>query len=217
MGPLSQTYGAVSQMLRTVADDELARPSRCAGWSVADVVVHLLGDAQRTLVACATPTEALATTDSVGYWRDWAVERDPDQQAREAAFTRTWASAYRPDGLRRHWRDTAEAAVRALAARRADERVRTQGYAIAVGALERTLVVETVVHHLDCLRELPGQPAPPAAALALVLEDFSALAGVRLPAGDDVGWVLRGAGRLPLQAGDRAALGAAADRFPLLT
>lgn len=217
MGPLEQTYGAVSRMLETIADDDLRRPSRCAGWSVADVVVHLLGDAQRALVACATPTDDAATTDAVGYWGDWAVQRDPDQQQREAAFTRTWASAYRPDGLRRHWRDTAEAAARALAARHPDERVRTQGYAIRVGDLTRTLVAEAVVHHLDCLLELPGQPAPPAAALRLVLEDFAALAGVPLPGGDDVGWVLRGAGRAPLSAQDRQLLGPAADRFPLVT
>jgi len=37
---------------------DLQRRSRCAGWAIGDVLVHLLGDAERALMACATSAAA---------------------------------------------------------------------------------------------------------------------------------------------------------------
>jgi hypothetical protein len=37
---------------------DFLRPTRCLGWSVADCLYHLLGDARRALTALATPATA---------------------------------------------------------------------------------------------------------------------------------------------------------------
>lgn len=212
---LARTYGGVTDLLRSLDEADLLRPTRCAGWVVVDVVTHLLLDAERCLMACATPTDDPPDLDAVSYWSDWTEHADPVAAARGARFVRVQASAYRgPEGLTAHWSDTSSAAARAAAARRPDERVRTQGHVLRVADLSRTLVVEATIHHLDCLLELPDAPAPAQEALDEVAEGFSALAGVRLPPSAE--WALKGAGRLPLDADDHAWLGAAAARFPLL-
>lgn len=105
------------------------------------------------------------------------------------------------------------AAVRAVAARGPSVCVLTQGHVLTVHELPRTLVLEATVHHLDVLLELPD-PAP--AEVVAALEVFSELAGVPLPADDAQRWLLLAAGRLPLTSADRAVLGSAAERFPLL-
>ncbi|MGI8535651.1 MAG: maleylpyruvate isomerase N-terminal domain-containing protein, partial [Mycobacteriales bacterium] len=132
-----------------------------------------------------------------------------------ARFVRDQASAYRrPDGLLTHWCDTSEAAARAVGAHDPAQRVATQEQVMTVCSLERTLVLEAVVHHLDCLLELPSAPRPGVGPSAVARETFSALAGTELPEGEQ--WLLRAAGRLRLTDHDRSLLGAAADRFPLL-
>jgi uncharacterized protein (TIGR03083 family) len=212
---LARTYDGVTGLLRSLDEVDLLRPTRCAGWVVVDVLTHLLMDAERCLIAWATPTDDEPDLDAASYWSDWAEHVDPVAAARGTRFVRVQASAYRgPEGLLRHWDDTSSAAARALEARRCDERVRTQGHVLTAQDLASTLVVEAAVHHLDLLLDLPDAPRPPQEALDEVARVFSALAGVPLPATE--AWALKGAGRLPLAGADRSLLGAAADRFPLL-
>jgi hypothetical protein len=78
-----------------------------------------------------------------------------------------------------------------------------------------TLAVEGLVHHLDLTLELPS-PWLPDDAYGLVSEVLVGLLGAGLP----TSWspaeaVLKGTGRMGLTEADRAALGPAADRFPL--
>jgi len=214
---LTQAYAGVTALLGGLDEVTMSRASRCTGWTVVDVLAHLLGDAQRALMACASPVDVAPSVDAPGYWRAWQGDADPVRAARGARFVRVQASAYRgPHGLLAQWRDTAQAAVRAVGARAPGETVATQGHLLTVADLTDTLVVEAVVHHLDCLLALPDAPAPAPGALAAARGSMAALAGTELPADDDAGWVLRGSGRLPLRAEDRELLGAAAARFPLL-
>lgn len=214
---LTQAYAGVTALLGGLDEVTMGRGSRCTGWTVVDVLAHLLGDAQRALMAAASPVDAAPSVDASGYWRAWQGDADPVRAARGARFVRVQASAYRgPRGLLAQWRDTAEAAVRAVGARAPGETVATQGHLLTVADLTDTLVVEAVVHQLDCLLDLPDAPAPAPAALAAARGSMAALADTVLPADDDAGWVLRGSGRLPLRAEDRELLGDAAARFPLL-
>ena len=156
---LEVAYGGVSALLAALVDEDLSVPSRCDGWRVRDVLAHLLMDAERALVACATPHPGPPTVDAVTYWQP-AVGADG-----HAEFVRVQASAYAGvAGLRAHWDDTSGAAVRAVADRRGC--VQTQGLVLTVADLADTLVVEAVVHHLDCLLQLPGPRPHPAAAAA---------------------------------------------------
>jgi hypothetical protein len=67
---LRRAYGDLAHIAEGL--DEMAswQPTRCAGWAVRDLVFHLLGDAQRALVALASPAAGPADRDAVTYWLD---------------------------------------------------------------------------------------------------------------------------------------------------
>ncbi|UAC01707.1 maleylpyruvate isomerase N-terminal domain-containing protein [Dactylosporangium vinaceum] len=196
---LDAAYGGVCDLAAALSPDDLLAPSRCRGWLVADVLFHLLGDAQRALVALHTPAPGPADTDHVTYWRSfppggggggWAVRRA--------------ASAFDGAEIVRLWRETAAAAVQA--ARGADPAgfVRTQGKVLAVADLLATFVLEAVVHHLDMTVALPAAPPPAAAAVELAGRTLVGLGGEPHPT--SVAFVLEATGRVPSED----------PRFPLL-
>jgi hypothetical protein len=117
-----------------------------------------------------------------------------------------------------HWRDTADAAVRASRAADPDSYISTPGHVLAVPDFIATLVTEAAVHHLDLVYKLPEARQPDAKALATVRATLDGLLGPgqALTAWDDATYALKGTGRLGLTGDERSALGALADRFPLL-
>jgi hypothetical protein len=58
---MAVSYQAVTADLERLDEEDLARPSRCLGWTRADLLYHMLLDAQRALVTFAT--RATAMTD----------------------------------------------------------------------------------------------------------------------------------------------------------
>ncbi|GLY90399.1 maleylpyruvate isomerase N-terminal domain-containing protein [Actinoallomurus iriomotensis] len=189
-------------------------PTGCSGWSVRDLVFHMRGDAQRALVALATPAGAAPDSDAVSYWSHW---RPGTEGARtNLRMTRISASVY--SGLRpilESYAETTEAVVYAAAHTDPAMPVRTQGHVLTAGDLVRTLVVEAAVHHLDLVVAL-DRPLPSAGPLRVVRETLDGLLGEPLPLSwDDVAYARTGTGRAPLSAADRRALGPLADRFPL--
>ena len=147
---------------------------------------HQLLDAQRGLVALASPTEDAADVDAVSYWAPFHPAAG-DGGRGHAAVVCAAAAAYRTGAvLAGQWRETSRAAVR------------TQGHVLTVADLVSTLVVEATVHLLDLTVELPDAPAPPPAALRHTRGVLEASYGGPLPAAwDDTEAVLRGTGRLP--------------------
>lgn len=237
---LGATYRAVTATVTGLADEAFDRPSRCEGWSVKDVLFHLLLDPQRSLVAFASPASEPPTTDSVEYWR--LYKPGTEAAARHAEFVRCAASAYaRPSVLVEQWAETSEAVLRAAASEgsrawaqrqlltraarsRGREpsppepaRVHTQGLVIALPDFLATLVVEAALHHLDMTVTLETAPATPPAALAVVRTTLDGLLRAPLPAAWDARTcALKGTGRMPLDYGDRDVLGQLAGEFPLL-
>lgn len=65
---MAVSYQAVTDDVTKLDDDELARPSGCHGWSRGDLLFHMLLDAQRALVAFATPASGEADVDFISYW-----------------------------------------------------------------------------------------------------------------------------------------------------
>jgi hypothetical protein len=57
---------AVTSDAERLDEEDLARPSRCLGWTRADLLYHLLLDAQRALVAFAAPATALGHVMAAG-------------------------------------------------------------------------------------------------------------------------------------------------------
>jgi Mycothiol maleylpyruvate isomerase N-terminal domain len=213
---LRTAYDEVVDALDGVGDDAVDDaewlPTGCAGWTVRDLLCHMLGDAQRALVAFGTPADAPPDTDAISYWRHWRPGTDAARVG--LRMTRIAASVHSAPILD-SYAETARAVAYVAARTDPDLPVRTQGHVMRAADVAHTLVVEAAVHHLDLVVAL-DRPGPSAGALALVREALDGLLGEALPlAWDDVTYARAGTGRVPLTAADRAALGPLAERFPL--
>lgn len=209
--------GQLATLLRAATDLDdhaLLAASRCRGWTVVDVLVHVHFGLQEMLLGTSSTTDDAADTDAASYWREAPIDdADPLDQVQ---FARSVAAAYRPpSGLLRHVRITADALDRAVAGLTPGS-VRFQGRVLPTGDFLATWAVELAVHHLDLGREL-DLPPPDPAALMLARSTVQALAGGPLPASwPDEAAVLAGAGRLPLTDAQRREIGELADRLPAL-
>ncbi len=220
---LETGYRNVTDVVTGLSEAGLMLPSGCAGWAVTDVLYHQLLDAQRALVAFATPVTEPADRDDVSYWAAFAPESgEAGERARAGAaaharFVRVAVSAYPPESLARVWSETAAAVSRAARACRAPA-VATQGYVLRPADFTATLAVETAVHYLDLTVSLPSAPPPDPASLVLVRRVLEGLLGSPLPASwDDASAAVKGTGRDPLTDEVRALLGPLAERVPLFT
>lgn len=211
---LREAYPGLIDLAESLDEPASWKPSGCRGWTVRDLLLHLLSDAQRALVAFATPATGEPDRDRVSYWRTAPGRDDPDSRGLRA--TRTIASAWGLRPLVATYAETARAVL--VVAGRTDPaaRLATQGHVLLASELVATLTVEAAIHHLDMVVSL-DRPGPGAAPLAAVRETLDGLLGHPNPVGwDDVAWALAGSGRRALTAAERAALGADADRLPLL-
>jgi hypothetical protein len=220
---LETGYRRVTDVVTGLGEAELMRPTGCAGWAVADVLFHQLLDAQRALVAFATPVTEPPDRDDVTYWAEFTPQPgETGAQARAGAaaharFVRLAASAYPPGTLARVWSETAAAACRAARACQAAG-VATQGHVLRPADFAATLAVETAVHYLDLTVDLPSAPPPDPVSLTLVRRVLEGLLGSPLPASwGDASAAVKGTGRVLLTDEDRAVLGPLADRVPLFT
>lgn len=218
---LDRAYRGITEVVEPLDAAGFFRPTRCAGWAVCDLLAHVRMDAERALIAFATPAAGPPDLDHVSYWSNWASEFDPELAATHAQFIRMVAAAYSsPAGRVAHWRDTAEAAVRAARAAPGAGHVSTQGHVLSVPDFVLTLVVEATIHHLDLIVSLPDAPPPPDRGLRLVRQTLTGLAGPDGSGLDRTGWddatlALKATGRIGLTETERADLGPLADRFPL--
>ncbi|TDC57390.1 hypothetical protein E1258_22155 [Micromonospora sp. KC207] len=231
---LAQAYAGITAVVAPLDDAGLQRPTRCRGWLVADLLFHVLCDAQRALVALASPADGPADSDDVSYWRAFApstdgaetgtgrraTRNDAGGDARHAGWARRSAAAFeRPSGVVRVWADTAPAAVRAAAAADPAGFVATQGHVLRVPDLLATLTTEAVVHHLDLIVDLSDAPPPAPLPVRVAVTSLGGLLSddaVRPADWDDRDFLLKAAGRVPLTDRDRQALGEVAGWFPLI-
>jgi hypothetical protein len=220
---LDRAYTGVSDLAASLSRRDLLAFSRCHGWVVADVLFHLLCDAQRALVAFASPAPGPPDRDFVSYWPGFAAEaNDP---VPSAWWVRRFSGAFLDGtGVTVLWQETAPAAVRAAAAADPEGHITTQGHVLAVPDFLATLVTEAVIHHLDMTIHLTVDtapaPGPDQHAVALATRTLDGLLGAdasRPGFWTTEEYLLKGTGRAPLAARDRDALGAAAARFPLLS
>lgn len=201
---LDAIYDDITEHVSGLGPAELLRPSRCAGWTVGDVLYHQLFDARRALVTFASPADGPPDVDEVTYWH--AFMPGDDSRADHVRHVRIVAAAYSDGKLGREWRETAAAAVRAARACRHDL-VTTQGHVLRTGDFVSTLVFEATVHHLD-MTDVP----PDTGALRVVRRVLDGLLGGTADEWDDRTYALKGTGRAPLTDAERATYG---DRIPL--
>ncbi|TDV41425.1 maleylpyruvate isomerase N-terminal domain-containing protein [Actinophytocola oryzae] len=205
---LAAIYTQVTDVVSPLGESDLGRPSRCAGWTVGDVLYHLLLDARRALVTLASPSDGDPDVDEVTYWRSFRPGGEGYDN--HAEHVRQVTAAYPPGALGREWRDTAAAAVRAAQAC-LYEKVTTQGHVLRTEDFVSTLVFEAAIHYLDMTVDLPGAPPPDLTPTRAVLDG---LLGATV-GWDDETYALKGTGRLPLSPADEAELGELSTRFPL--
>jgi hypothetical protein len=218
---LAAVYDRIGEVASGLTDASAMLPSRCAGWTIADVLYHQLLDARRALITFATPSPHQPDVDAVSYWRPFGPSSGDTAAlgsagpARHARHVRIVASAYTAGQLAAEWRETSQAAVRA-AVGCDHQNVATQGHTLAKPDFIHTLVVEAAVHYLDMTVALPDAPAPDRSGLASVRQVLEGLAGAPLPAAwDDRTCALKGTGRLPVSATDQDELGRLAIALPL--
>jgi uncharacterized protein (TIGR03083 family) len=220
MTPLPQlleaTYAATTAVVTSLDDDELQRPTRCSGWSIADLTFHLLLDAQRALVTFASTTDDPPDVDRATYWAPhkpgaaWAATH-------EEFIRRSVAAHESPGVVVRRWAETSAAAARAAATAPSDANVQTQGHVLTVPDFISTLVVEGVLHHLDLVLELPHARMPAPVVFTHAREVFDEILGAPAPADwSDVYYALAAGGRVVVPDDDAERLGDHANRFPLL-
>ena len=214
---LRPAYAGITRVVDDLDDSALLAPSGCHGWSIADLLLHMTMDAQRALVAFASPADAPPDVDAVTYWR--SPPTAPGDALAHTTWVRRSAAAFaQPTGVVRMWRDLAPAAARAAAAADPDGRVTTQGHVLTVPDFVATLVTEAVIHHLDLTANLPDAPGPAAEAVAVARSTLEDLAG---PEGLPSHWdereaLLKATGRAPLTDADRRALDHRAAPWPLI-
>ncbi|MHA6618103.1 maleylpyruvate isomerase family mycothiol-dependent enzyme [Pseudonocardia sp. DLS-67] len=204
--------------LRVVADglddDQLLATSRCRGWTVGDVLVHVHLGLHEMLLGVVSPTDRCPDTDAASYWSAPAGPQPAAGPVGHVRFVRTMGGAYRcPTGIVAHLRPTADALVAAVDAL-PDGAVAIQGRTMRTGDFLATWALELAVHHLDLGVELTLEPPAPAALTAAraVVEE---LAGGRLP-WDDETTVLIGTGRVRPDEEQSAGAGLLAARLPVL-
>ena len=208
-------YALITEITDELSPEEMTKPTRCASWTITDLLFHILGYAQRALVAFASPADDVPDVDFISYWKPFKPSNDIGLA--HARYIRIGASAYAsPDGLKRHWRSTSSAACRAAAACDAPA-VETQGHVLSVPGFIATLATEAAIHYLDMTLELPDAPPPDPGALEITKHVLDGLLGASAPPDWDLEtYILKGTGRALLTASDEAALGPSVERFPLL-
>ena len=208
---------AASSFVACVAaldDHALLAASRCHGWALVDVVVHVhLGLQEMTAdLLSAAKDGRRPDHDAATYWRTQPPGTAPDAVASTLYVRRLGSAFVRPSGVLAPLRATVDALARGLP-QVPDGQLGFQGHVLTTGDFLTTWAVELAVHQLDLGLEVDVLPPDPA-GLALARRTLEELLGATLP-GDDVRAVLLGTGRVQPDADERTALGEAAGGLPV--
>lgn len=136
----------------TATEVDLLRPSRCDGWTVADVLLHL------------AQTNEMAVASAQGRLREYVEE--VAAQIPQTGGIDEWAGAFvdleRADPIdqRDRWLVSATSQVDALASTRPDARVDWVAGELAARTLATTRLTETWIHTVDVAVAF-GPPPPP--------------------------------------------------------
>ena len=213
---LESAYAAFEGAVGSVDEAGSWEPTACRGWSVRDLVFHVVGDAQRALVALHTPADRPADRDAATYWRGWGS--DPASDAAGRRWVRVNGAMFGDwQQLQGLHRETSAAVRRAVAGSDADALVATQGHVLTVEDLASTLAVEATLHHLDLGLHLSDLPGPTPSGLAEVRRVVEALAGPFPPALDDARVAVLATGRAEPTPAERTDLASLLAHLPVFS
>src|SRR3954464_7726527 len=90
---LGAEYAAVTRIVEALEGADFERPTGADAWNVRELLFHQLLDAQRALIAFASPSDAPPDVDAVTYWQDFRPDLG-DGGAAHAVFVTKAAAAY---------------------------------------------------------------------------------------------------------------------------
>jgi uncharacterized protein (TIGR03083 family) len=218
LGALRQECHRVSDVVLELPEGDFERRTRCPAWNVKELVAHMYRDVLRVPTGLSEPEPEEADTDSVSYWRAYAPVDDAgdiadraSEIARQHPTGRVMAQAW--DELWRRAIEMAEGAERSRI-------IRTWRPTLTLDDLLRTRVLEITVHGADLAAALGRPPWPTENGMAITNATLLSLLGAELPPElewDGLTLMEKGTGRASLEPDERAILGSAADRFPLIS
>jgi Mycothiol maleylpyruvate isomerase N-terminal domain len=216
VGALAAEYGLLTKIITALRQSDLLQPSGCLGWTNADLIFHMLLDAQRALVTFNSPAIGPVDRNFVTYWNGFLATDGSSQE--HARYVRINAASHRdPTRICSRWGETAEAAIRSSQTANIDL-VTTQGHILNIADFIATLVVEATIHHLDLVANLADRAAPAPQGVQITTMTIDGLLKAPRPLDwSDETYILKATGRAPLMEEDRTALGSAGQRIPVFS
>jgi len=223
---LAAQLGDLLALVGELADDDFRRPTRCPGWSVAELVAHCEGMLRRLVGENAQPVAGEAEIDRVGYYR-----YDPDGPREGEDADKTFSEIIRDrvidevggrsgEQLRASLEDAVSGALHGLGQIPAERVIKRSGHPrMTFGEFVTSRNLEFGVHTMDIANALGRPERVQPAAARIITGILDGLLGEPLP--DSLRWnattyILTGTGRRELGTDEHAKLGALAAKFPLL-
>ena len=203
--------------LQTLDDGDWQRPTRCTGWVVRDILVHMTTMMETVAETCAKPfLDSAPVKDRLRWW-DYDIEQDKVEGAQWVAE----ASARYPEGsMLKAWEAAVASAIpgarNALAG--GDPVVQPGERPILLSEYLATRALEMTIHGMDVRDAFGLTPDPSSEGIAVTLGILAGRLGAD-PAAygfDGADFANAATGRRTLIAGEIERLGALAGRFPLL-
>jgi uncharacterized protein (TIGR03083 family) len=223
---LASQLGELRSLVAGLREDDFARPTRCPGWSVAELVAHCEGILIRLVGENAQPVAGGAEIDRVGYYRyDPGGPRQgekPDKTFSQIIQERVIkeVAGRTPSQLKASLNGALEGALGGVGTIPVERVIKRSGHPrMTYGEFVASRNVEFGVHTMDIADAVGAPEHVHPAAGAVIVGILDGLLGEPLPAG--LGWdttmfILSGTGRREISADERQTLGPMAQRFPLL-
>jgi hypothetical protein len=192
VGAVCDQAGEFVAATRSRDDLQLLGPSRCHGWSLLDVVVHVRLGLEEMVMGTTSHSMEPPDCDAASYWESHSDDRDVDPVP-HILWLRRVASAYtRPTRAVEHLPAVTSSTVTAVRSM-PDGVVEFQGKRMYSGDFLATWAVELAVHRLDLALDRDSS-----SGLSWARKTLEAVADANLPRDlDDRTAVLVGLGRIP--------------------
>ena len=223
---LAAQLGDLIELVGELSDEDFGRPTRCPGWSVAELVAHCEGMLHRLVGENARPVDGDAAIDRVGYYLydpDGPREgEDPDKTFSEIIRDRVIDEVGGRSGgqLRASLEGAVGGMLQGVREIPAARVIKRSGHPrMTFGEFVASRNLEFGVHTMDIAHAIGRPERVQPAAGAIITGILDGLLGDSLPDSlrwDETTYILTGTGRRELKADEKATLGALAVRFPLL-
>jgi uncharacterized protein (TIGR03083 family) len=223
---LAEQFGELIRLVQELSDDDFRLPTRCPGWSVAELVAHCEGMLIRLVGENAQEVDGPPEIDRVGYYRydpDGPREGEsPDKTFSEVIRDRVIDEVGGRSGaeLLASLQGAVDGAVSGMREVPAHRVIKRSGHPrMTFGEFVASRNLEFGVHTMDIASAVGKPERLPPRTEVIITGILDELLGFPLPASlpwDATTYILTGTGRRQLDANERARLGALATRFPLL-